>query len=149
MLKLNERHANVLFAKILREVTTLAMLTHSNIVCYKTAWIEPYIQGSSAPTSMKKTAYTHDCSCKYIGRTKIRCKYCKVKENPIEKVGDNFENVEEIIFSQTEPDRKKNSYLDGQGDGKFEPNSSSVRPAACSLHYSELQCQGSLNPTIP
>lgn len=33
------------FARIMREVTTLAELTHPNIVCYKTAWLEPYIPG--------------------------------------------------------------------------------------------------------
>ena len=43
ILRLNGQRANTLFAKILREVTTLAMLTHPNIVCYKTAWLEPYI----------------------------------------------------------------------------------------------------------
>ena len=43
VLKLNGQKANILFTKILREVTTLAMLTHPNIVCYKTAWLEPYV----------------------------------------------------------------------------------------------------------
>ncbi len=32
-----------LCAKILREVTTLARLSHSNVVSYKTAWLEPVI----------------------------------------------------------------------------------------------------------
>ena len=35
------KHFPHLFGKILREVTTLARLTHPNIVCYKTAWMEP------------------------------------------------------------------------------------------------------------
>eukprot|EP00094_Tigriopus_californicus_P006481 TCALIF_06241-PA protein Name:"Similar to EIF2AK1 Eukaryotic translation initiation factor 2-alpha kinase 1 (Macaca fascicularis)" AED:0.16 eAED:0.19 QI:0/0/0/0.66/0.8/0.83/6/0/705 len=32
-----------LFAKIFREVTTLAKLNHANVVSYKTAWLEPFV----------------------------------------------------------------------------------------------------------
>ena len=54
VLKLNGQKANTLFTKILREVTTLAMLTHPNIVCYKTAWLEPYV---SKPTERKELGF--------------------------------------------------------------------------------------------
>ena len=54
VLKLNGQKANIIFTKILREVTTLAMLSHPNIVCYKTAWLEPYV---SKPTQRKELGF--------------------------------------------------------------------------------------------
>ncbi len=45
-----------LFAKIFREVTTLAKLTHPNVVSYKTAWLEPGSGGSGSGN--KKTTTT-------------------------------------------------------------------------------------------
>ena len=61
VLKLNGQKANMLFSKILREVTTLAMLTHPNIVCYKTAWLEPYISKTTSRTRFdyKSTNFNH------------------------------------------------------------------------------------------
>ena len=74
VLKLNGQRANLLFSKILREVTTLAMLTHPNIVCYKTAWLEPYISNT---TESKKNINSKisNCVCeRHIIQSE--CSYC-------------------------------------------------------------------------
>lgn len=43
--KLVIKYANTeVISKIIREVTTLAKLNHPHILCYKTAWLEPYVQ---------------------------------------------------------------------------------------------------------
>ena len=48
------------FAKILREVITLASLAHPNIVCYKTAWLEPYLSASTPPVHLEVNSLTFE-----------------------------------------------------------------------------------------
>ena len=86
VLKLNGQKANLLFSKILREVTTLAMLTHPNIVCYKTAWLEPFISSTSSKNSINSKKSNCVCERHMI---QSECSYCNQEHEDNNVVGDN------------------------------------------------------------
>ena len=119
VLKLDGRRANTLFAKIIREVTTLAMLTHPNIVCYKTAWLEPYIPHATISSCKGATYRNISCACKQNGISLNVCRFCKLKTHHLNEMSHNLESSKSNCpngYSEL----TRNSYTELQSDSEFQ-----------------------------
>ena len=114
ILKLHGQQSNILFTKILREVTTLAMLTHPNIVCYKTAWLEPYISPSIKSTR-KSLKNRTKCFHGKNGRINIMCTLCNKPEE--------FENAACADLNSVSNSTSSNSSISTHSENAFKEGS--------------------------
>lgn len=115
---LKHRGSQQLFAKILREVTTLARLSHPNIVCYKTAWMEPRINGRTAQKLEKSAASAAEDTEESVSQSisGAGIKFTVGTESTLDASLDSRDISEDsIIFASTNASKQKESIIFSEG----------------------------------